>query len=382
MQRLAIRFAGVFGLFLLHSPAGAQEAQWIRVASPHLEMYTTARAEIASEAVAELEGLRLYFQSVIPAPATAPGRLRIVAFSSGWEYQPFRLNSYSPAYFVGGSGQGTVVLGRLAKQNFPALRHEFIHALARAAGLRLPLWLSEGLADQLAGVDGGRARYRMNLLKRSGCMTPAELASVSGPYQDVSAALRFYASSWALTNLLFTESPYRERIWTALRDGGPVLETVLAASGRNASELEADLERHAARLHPAEGTTSTRVKIDAEPVGAIAIGLVLARLEADGGNWTAAEARLDELPELARRQPEWWALRGDLALRGPSLEMARQAYEKAMDLGSSDIPLLTRLAGLERGRDEAAPVLARLAELSGATEPDSLEPSTLFVGNH
>lgn len=384
MQRLAIRFVSLLGLFLLHSPAGAQEARWIRVASPHLEMYTTAQAEIAAEALTELEGLLLYFRSAA-ASATVPARLRIVAFSSGWEYQQFRLNSYSPAYFVGGPEQGTIVLGRLAKLNFPALRHEYVHALARACGWRLPLWLSEGLADQLAGVDASRVRYRVNLMRRQGVMPLDELTAVSRPYEDPGAALRFYASSWALTNLLLVESPYREALWSLLRSGGADLGAILAASGRTEVELARDLAGHVGRLKavgPSRGTTPVRVECVTSPAEGVMVGLALVRLQADAGDWTGARARLGELADAGRNEAEWWALTGDLAWRESSVDAAREAYEKAMVLGTDNVAVLMRLARLERGRAQAGRVQARLAalgELAEEKEAGALEPAAVVL---
>lgn len=122
MQRLAVVFLCVTGLFLLHNPAKAKETQRIRVASPRLELFTTAEAETASQALTELESRRICFRSAVPGSATEPARLGIVAFPSESEYQAFRLSSYSPAYFVSGPGQGTNVPGRLTKESLSSVR--------------------------------------------------------------------------------------------------------------------------------------------------------------------------------------------------------------------------------------------------------------------
>ena len=146
--------------FLLHGLQSPARMDWIRVSAPNLELLTTGEACVAAEAVADLESLRLYFRSKVPLKTMAEPSLRIVAFSSEREYQPFRLNARSPAYFAGGPGQATIVLGRLAKDQFPSLRHEFVHFLFRANRWQPPLWLEEGLAEFLGGVDRVTAQSR------------------------------------------------------------------------------------------------------------------------------------------------------------------------------------------------------------------------------
>ncbi|WP_321475379.1 tetratricopeptide repeat protein [uncultured Paludibaculum sp.] len=352
------------------------------MASPHLEMYTTAEAETAAEALNELESLRLYFRSAVPESATKPVSLRIVAFSSEWEYQVFRLNSYSPAYFVGGSDQRTIVLGRLARQNLTALRHEYIHALAQESGWHLPLWLGEGLADQLAGMDAPRVRFRATLLKRQGLLPIRELTSVNSPHADEAAALRFYASSWALTHLLFTEAPYRDCIWTFLKGGDARLETLLALSGRTEEQLQSDLDQHVGRLNPVpppEGTARGGVRCDVMAEEDTSVQLTLARLQVDLGNLDGARTRLANLTEAARMQPAYWGLMGDVALRQSNDSEARYSYEKAMDLGSEEVPLLTRLAMLNQTRPEVIPVLERILALSPGDDAARLVLTSHYV---
>lgn len=385
MQRLAVVLLCVTGLFLLHNPANAKETQWIRVASPHLELFTTAEAETASQALIELESLRICFRSAVPASATEPARLRIVAFSSESEYQVFRLNSYSPAYFVSGPGQGTIVLGRLTKETLPSLRHEYIHALVQENGWRLPLWLAEGLAEQFSGVDAQSARFRRTLLKQQGLPSLSQLESVQTAYQDRESAERFYAASWALTNLFFTESPYREHIGTFLKGGGPPLSEWLAGFGLHQARLERDLRARIDRLIPVsanEGTDPVQAQCRVQPADSVTIQLALARLQEQVGDLAGAQARLDALPEPARQLPEYWILAGDLSMRASTAGNARYSYEKAMDLGSQDARMLQQLAALQQGLSAAVPVLERLVEVTPTNDEARLVLSSHYLNAH
>ncbi|QOY89078.1 tetratricopeptide repeat protein [Paludibaculum fermentans] len=318
----------------------------------------------------------------MPEKATEPARLRIVAFSSESEYQVFRLNSYSPAYFVGGSGQGTIVLGRLAKETLPALRHEYIHALVHENGWNLPLWLAEGLAEQFAGVDAARVRYRRNLLKRQGFPDIQALKSVHSALQDQSQALTFYAASWALTNLLLTEPPYRDHFRAFLTSPEPQMAALLAASGRTVNQLQADLAGHIERLKtvsPNEGTAPIPVKCTVAPAPDRIVQIALARLLERSGDVSGARARLEPLAELIQDEAEYWVLMGDLAMLDSPVEDALHAYVKAMDLGSLDSRMLQRLAVLRQGQAEAVPVLERLLQVTPENDDARLVLSSHYV---
>lgn len=321
----------------------------------------------------------------MPGSATEPARLRIVAFSSESESQVFRLNSYSPAYFVSGPGQGTIVLSRLTKESLPDLRHEYIHALVHENGWQLPLWLAEGLAEHLAGVAPDRAKQYSKLLKERGLPSLRQLESVNVPYQDRRPAEGFYAASWALVRLLSTEAPYRRDFSEFARGGGASLTAWLAGLDRDEAQLQTDLRALTDRLQqvaPDAGTTPIQVECSIGPVDGVTIQLALARLQEQTGDVAGSRARLAALPETARRSPEYWTLSGDLSMRAADSEDARYSYEKALDLGSLDRVMLQRLAALERDRPAAVPVLERLVEVTPANDEARLVLSSHYLNRH
>lgn len=166
MHKVHTAILAAAGLALLHSGPLLSAPAWTRAASPHLDLLTTTDATLAARAVVDLEGLRSYFRQSSPAGPISQASIRIVAFSSEWEFHQYRANSYSPAYFAGGSGQSYIVLGRLSKESLPTLRHEFVHALLHQTGRALPLWLEEGLAEYYGGVDARQCGLRTRRLRR------------------------------------------------------------------------------------------------------------------------------------------------------------------------------------------------------------------------
>jgi hypothetical protein len=297
MHRTRLALSVATGLLLLHGSARAGEPAWLRASTTNLELLTTGEARMASAALAELESLRTYFRESATMAQPAGTHVRIVAFSSEWEYQPYRLNSYSPAYFVGGPGQLTIVLGRLAKETLPALRHEYVHSLLRMQGWDLPLWLEEGLAEHFAGISAGTARARITRLERDGPLGLARLDAVtreSASYTQRDAALRFYGESWALVNLLMTHPAYRDAAWQFFAECGAGMDpaaAVTAVFGRVPSQVEEDLRAHIRRLKPAQPAPSRQAgPMETSAAGELEVADALGRLRLmlNGGAVTAA----------------------------------------------------------------------------------------------
>ncbi len=138
-------------------------------------MWTQAEPGVARQAVFHLEGIWIRLLSErYPGLCAPAGRVKVLTFSSERDYARFRVDPGSPAYFVGGSGGGYVVLGRLTK-DFPALlTHELTHAFLRSGGARWPWWIEEGLAGNLARPSRGRADGGGEAYLNRHCSSPPE----------------------------------------------------------------------------------------------------------------------------------------------------------------------------------------------------------------
>gem|GEM_PF-2097402 len=392
MQRFARLASLAAWLILLHSHADACSPGWIRVSTPHLEMLTTGDAVAAAEAVNELESLRDSFRRAVPTSATTEARLRIVAFSSEWEYQAFRVNSYSPAYFVGGPGQEFIVLGRLAKDTIPSLRHEYVHYLLKQRPQRLPLWLEEGLAEYHGGVSRDVARARSHLLSHSGWI-PVEELFKAGPnsawYRDRGLAARFYAESWALTDLLMKrgmiqtdgsaldEEQPSNRVEEALARNGDRQESDVWRDFHGApAELEKDLRAHVRELQATQLETAAAVSADVAPADRADVELSLARLQARNGDLDGARIRA---ARIADESSAAWSVMGDVALKQGRTAEARAAFRTAMQNGAADVRTLWQLAVLEQSAPDGdmVPVLEKLV----AADP-SHDDARLVLSSH
>lgn len=351
-------------LLLLQSEARAERVEWRRVQTTTLELLTTADAASAADALNELESLRLYILSALPAEATAAARLRIVAFSSEWEFQAFRLNAHSPAYFVGGPAQPTIVLGRLSKDSLPSLRHELVHYLLRLSRRDLPLWLEEGLAESLSGVDPATARARLRLLRQNGPIPIDEFLAAgrdSRWYTSYEGARLFYAQSWALVESMRRNSPSLD--WAAidrwLRHPGPL-----------------DLD-----LQPAPRPELPRLQSTAliDTPRNSDIDLALGRLLLTLGDLEGARVRLER---AADEQPEAWAALGDAALRQSRPADARSALRRALSLHAADARALWQLAVLEQNHPQGDPATAvRALELLLAAAPSN-DQARIALSSH
>lgn len=359
-------------LILLHSQVAAAGQGWIKVSTSSLELLTSADAALAAQAVGELESLRIFFLQSQPALATSPAQLRIVAFSSEWEFDEFRTNAHSPAYFVGGPDQPTIVLGRLSKDTLPTLRHEYVHhvlrSTGRSMGRALPLWLEEGLAEYYAGVSPERAARRSRLLQGDGWIPLRELLAAdrkSDFYRQADLAERYYAESWAMVDWLMRQGTSNARVdrWA----------TELPAP---LDEMEAALRHHVNSLRGSVPPPSHSAVVDPQPLSDTDVNLALARVALRTGNFSEARARLDRLPPTL---PQAWAIRGEFELKRGHRQEARMALWEALWRNGADRLALWRLAVLEQSSDDgnAVPVLERLV----ATDP-AFDDARLVLSSH
>src|ERR1700683_419013 len=94
LMRSKFVFVAWFGFTLF----GA-DARWIRLRSANFEMYTTASERSARETLKYFEQVRSFFQQGM---GSIPGKslpVRIVAFNSRKEYEPYRLNNFATAFY-------------------------------------------------------------------------------------------------------------------------------------------------------------------------------------------------------------------------------------------------------------------------------------------
>ena len=88
--------------FLLPHAVKAAE-QWLKLQSSHFELYTTAGEKKGREAVLYFEQVRDFFQRTRGESKAIPSTpVRIIAFRSDKEFEPYRFNTAATAFYLEG----------------------------------------------------------------------------------------------------------------------------------------------------------------------------------------------------------------------------------------------------------------------------------------
>src|ERR1019366_7163074 len=133
-------------LFLFAIPAVAAD-HWLRLTTPDFELYTTASEKQGRDTLRRFEQVREFFLQASPVRSLGDSPLRIFQFETASQYQPFRPNESSVAFFVATPARDYIVMGDRIADDFGPAIHEYMHLIVRHSGLKLPTWLNEGWAD-------------------------------------------------------------------------------------------------------------------------------------------------------------------------------------------------------------------------------------------
>jgi hypothetical protein len=132
---------------LLLAPVCAWSGDWVKVVSPHFELFTTAGAKKGREAVTFFEQVRDFFHRITPAAKDDRGRVRIVAFSSAKEYKPYSPGEQFAAFYLNAGDRDYIIMGGIRDEYNSVAVHEYTHLALRDASKQIPAWLNEGLAE-------------------------------------------------------------------------------------------------------------------------------------------------------------------------------------------------------------------------------------------
>jgi tetratricopeptide (TPR) repeat protein len=377
-------------MLLLLVPASLPAAdQWIRLTTPHFEMYTTAGENRAREALRYFEQVRSFFVQSSGAPSEPDARVRIIAFRGEKQYRPYRINEFATAFYTGNADRDYIVMQEISSLQYPVAIHEYTHLIIRHSGLKLPVWLNEGWADlysTLRPMDG-RVRIgdlqpeRLRTLARNPWLPLQVLTSINAAspyYNDRDKAGIFYAQSWALMHMLYFDSRYRgnfNRLVAELAVGtgfADACRTVLAVS---MEEVEQDLRSYFAsrRINaalvdveiekPGKGDHTAAAPLsDFDSRVVLADMLVYARKISEAG---------EELRVLAAEnptRPEVEESLGYMAWLDHDNRTAREHFEKAVALGTKDPKVCYHYAMMEHSA-KRVDALQRAVEL----KPDFMD---------
>ncbi|HXI43835.1 MAG TPA: tetratricopeptide repeat protein [Bryobacteraceae bacterium] len=352
IQRLA---AVVLASALTASSALAAE-QWLKLTSSHFELYTTAGEKKGREAILFFEQVRDFFGKArgnAKPVTTAP--VRIIAFRSDKEYKPYRISESADAFYLDGYDRDYIVMRNITEESYPVAVHEFTHLLIKHAGIEVPIWFNEGLADVYSSLKpmgkkvliGSLIPGRIYPLQQNKWIPFDALTAVDAksPYynEKVRAGI-FYAESWALVHMLFLSDQYRaqfNKLMAALASGLPASTAFWQTYAKTLEQVQQDLEQYMrgtrfnGMLFDIKLEKSAE-EPDIEPASELESGMVLADLLALTSKRDAAK---EAYGALAQANPKRWEVEeglAQLAWRGRNLEEAKKHFARAEELGSTN----------------------------------------------
>jgi len=356
---LRIAVAGFLSISAFAQPAPS----WKLTRSAHFELYSQGGDAAARSTLQWFEQLRAFYIQTTGLATDSLPAVRVIAFRSAREYEPYRLGAASDAHFVGTESREYIVLASLGAGEFQIAAHEYAHAVLHGAGLRLPAWLGEGLAEFFSTVwiaaggvtVGGDLPARTQTLERRTWIPLAQLLGTpeqSSVREDRDTANVFYSECWALADMLMLSPDYGSRfgaLLAALTVGTSSERALAEVYGRSLDAVAADLHGWVATKHtpiPLSGIQFGETRVGAsEEVSPQAARAMLGDLLAAAGELGRAEAIYRD---LAREAPDAtvFAALGNIALRTGDRDRAREEWKRAIASGINDPKLCYQYAAL------------------------------------
>lgn len=369
----------------------AAPEQWIKLTTPHFELYTTAGEKKGREAILYFEQVRSFFKETSPSKREeAP--VRIVAFRSEGQYKPYRMNEGSVAFYAQSRSREFIVMQDISTEHYPAAIHEFTHLIVQRDGLKLPVWLNEGWADLYSSLkpQGSKAMVgallpgRVQTLLTAKWLPIEALASVdtnSSMYNERDKAGIFYAQSWLLVHMLYLSPDYRanfSKFVLAVANGQDTVQAFFSVYHKGVQDVALDLNQYIRGNKFFGVVFDVKLEKSAEDpqvsdVSPLESGLVLADLLALVHKPAEARKAYSELAAANPDNAELLESQGYLEIQEGHQDAARQDFARAYQAGSKsphmcfDYAILTLQA--DSNAKDAVPALRHALEL----QPDYLD---------
>src|ERR1700704_4181754 len=205
-MRKILSFAGL--MTVLSSAQGA-DPKWIRMPSGDFEIYSSAGEGDTRRVLQYFERVHSFFDQGTGGPSQKREPVRVIVFGSAKEYEQYRFNAIAIAYYTHIAERDYIVLGSVNDNAFPIAVHEYVHLVAQNVGLKLPPWLSEGMAEVYSTlrttgekvIVGTPILARMQALSREKWVPLSIILAAdhdSAYYNEKSKAGSLYNEGWAL----------------------------------------------------------------------------------------------------------------------------------------------------------------------------------------
>jgi Tfp pilus assembly protein PilF len=392
-------FLTAVALFTLALPAFAAD-EWIRLSTPHVELYTTtgdkgAAEKRAREAIRTFEQTRAILLEAAHAHWGQVIPVRIISFQSDKQFKPYAPDG---AYSSNTQSRDYFIMIDSDPDHLPAAIHQYVDLALQRAGLSLPTWFSEGLAEMFSTLKpsagdaatgaptgamlGGVLKDHVDELKSVKWLDFTTLTSVnehSPGYNEKNRAGLFYAESWALVHMLCFGRDYHENIAKligALNNGKTTGDAFQTAYGRTTAQVNMDLQAYVkqnsltAASFPIKGPAAQDPV--ASPVSDLESGVMLADLMATLNKREQAKASYDKLAKQYPGSADISESLGYLAMQSGDNESARKYFEEALP-GTKNPLMCYHLAMLYHDAAQGGDKLVAALTRAVALKPDYAE---------
>jgi Tfp pilus assembly protein PilF len=373
---------------------------WFRYRSEHFELYSDAPESLARRMLQHFERTRAFFQKTTDFLPGKPHPVRIVFYGSAEGFERDTLQRAAAGLFVPGSECDFILINSAAPDPVATANHEYVHLLELRSGMRLPPWLSEGLADLYStlALDGNSAAvgklipHRREILLDSPWTPLREILSADRPadrHRPHFSSAAFYNQSWALTHMLALSEKYQPEFATLLKAvaaGRPSVEALETTYRLPLSQIEMDLQayvrgqnfRYARFDLPLRRIRGARSR-DAAPE--FELRVMQADLAGRNGDDATARRLLAELMHQHPERPEPHVVSAYLELLAGRHQQAAAHFRRAFRLGACGAAALWDMGRLLSPSDprEAARAFQRLLSRHRERDDARIELAALYV---
>lgn len=386
-------------LFFFLQPLLGSDGRWIDARTSNFEVYTQLDERQAAQSLKIFEQARTFFLQTGFAPSLSNHSVRIIDLESETEYRPYLVKAGAYACYQHGRRGDYIVMRDLKPEHYRVAVHEFTHFVVEQAGLKLPVWLNEGLAEFYATIEphgnqwlAGRPQPgRVQVLERERWLPLGTLFSVDGAspyYNDPDKMQIFYAESWALTHMLAAGASYSTHFNTfvsSISAGKSEADALQLAWGKSVREVEADLHAYLGQ-RALSGLLYDAKSCPGEPEPKVSnlsskdLDLAFADLLSSNPYAVADSDKM--LMGLSHRYPDdpgFEELLGYLALRERRTDLAQAHFSNAVERQSKDPVALYNSARLQQQSGATADAVIPLLERALEINPD-YAPARIDLG--
>ncbi len=362
---LKLQKFGVYSLtFSVITLVSQAEPAWTKVSSSHFVLYTTATGDLPTEFLKRLEDAESLLMRLFRPRSDV--RIRVIDLAGSKEYN---YNRFSGRGLYQLSWRGAyIVLPDLTPEHDQVAIHELVHASVHQAGLKIPLWMEEGLAEVYSSLHLHQGQWTFGesigahtlSLKTQGPLQLNVLFQIqqnSDQYTRENESEATYATSWGLVHMLVTSPAYSKKVWAflaALETSATPADALQHVYGKSVDEVRTDLDHHLRDTRAFEGVQEAKLSNKTfaytplvERCSPVELILMLAALPQPGG--ANSEIQL-ELKKMARDQPgnpDLEEALGFIAIQENRRAEAILHFSAAVRSGGRDTTLLDTLVQLK-----------------------------------